>query len=270
METFSVGYALLSMQSALSDVITPELRAVIVNICPKTEVFFMYFYYDGKASEKMIDLWQCACTEASAHLGPDCFVEETIERLDFPKKIPCCGTYAYLRKESPPLPPGSTVYPVSKKIVQFDKPVGFFASPIDGQKHKTNLGIVQEESIIIPVKPTYYKIPITPAAYALLSMQRALLGRVVPSLRLVTVDLPEKGKTLHIRFCYEGQASPEMIYLWELTVADVYADCGPDYVLEYEIVRVDIPEKMPWRGRLAYERQEEVPQSLRFISFPEH
>jgi hypothetical protein len=51
------------------------------------------------ASEKLIDLWQCAITEASVALGPDCVLDDGVERLDYPKKIPLRGRYAYLRKE---------------------------------------------------------------------------------------------------------------------------------------------------------------------------
>ncbi len=269
MEQFSMPYALLSMQVALLDAVTPELRAVVVNVSKETDVLDMHCYYHGSVSEKLIDLWDCAISEASAYVGL-CELNNSVKRLDFPNKIPLFGTYAYLRKESPPLPPGSTVYPVSKKILQFDKPVGFFVSPIDGQKHETNLGIVQEESkkhTIIPVKPLQYKIPITPSAYALLSMQRALLGRVTPSLRLVTVDLSDEKSQLHIRIYYDGEISPEMLFLGEIIISNVYADCGPDYILDYEIARIDVPNKMPCYGRLAYERKEEIRQ--RFISTEE-
>lgn len=99
MDHCSVPYALLSMQCALLGEITPELRAVRLNLDVQREILYVRFYYDGESSEKMIDLWQCAITEASAHLGPDCFVESEVERLDFPKKIPDWGYLAYLRKE---------------------------------------------------------------------------------------------------------------------------------------------------------------------------
>ncbi|HKZ45404.1 MAG TPA: hypothetical protein VJ343_01740, partial [archaeon] len=87
MEIFSIGYALLATQRALLDAITPELRAVVVDSCEKTNLLYIRFYYDGKASEKLIDLWQCAITEASADLGPDCLLDDGVERLDFPQKI---------------------------------------------------------------------------------------------------------------------------------------------------------------------------------------
>ena len=59
MEHYSIGYILLGMQRALLGEITPELRAVIVNLDNDSEVYYAYFYYDGESSEKMIDLWGC-------------------------------------------------------------------------------------------------------------------------------------------------------------------------------------------------------------------
>jgi hypothetical protein len=98
MNYLSIPYTLLSMQSALLGEVTSELRAVRLNLDVQKEILYVRFYYDGKSTEKMIDLWQCAITEASAHLG-QCFVESEVERLDFPKKIPDWGYLAYLRQE---------------------------------------------------------------------------------------------------------------------------------------------------------------------------
>jgi hypothetical protein len=97
LEQFSVEYALLAVQSALLGEVTPALRAVFANVDEDQEIFYFYVYYDKEVSEKTIDLWECACTEASADLGP-CFIEREIERLDHPKAIPVRGYCAYLRK----------------------------------------------------------------------------------------------------------------------------------------------------------------------------
>lgn len=99
MEMFTIGYALLAIQSALLGNITPELRAVIVDVSKDKKELYVRFYYNGEVSPEMIDLWECTITEASAALGPDCRVDQRIERLDFPKEIPFRGRYAYLRKE---------------------------------------------------------------------------------------------------------------------------------------------------------------------------
>jgi hypothetical protein len=99
MDDFSIDYALLAMQRALLREVTPELRAVIVNLDKEEQTFYAHFYYDGEVSEERRDLWDCAVTESIAALGPDCSVGSKIERWDFPKKIPMKSYCAYLRKE---------------------------------------------------------------------------------------------------------------------------------------------------------------------------
>lgn len=91
--------ALLSTQKALLKTVTPDLRAVVVDLDNDNNVFFIRFYYTGKVSEDLIDLWQCAITEASAGLDLHYTLDDGVEKLDFPKKIPLRGRYAYLRKE---------------------------------------------------------------------------------------------------------------------------------------------------------------------------
>lgn len=97
MKTF--GYAMLAVQAAILGVVTPELRAVVVDFDPAEPLLYIRFYYHGSISEDVIELWDCAITEASASLGATCLVDEGIERLDYPEKIPFRGRYAYLRKE---------------------------------------------------------------------------------------------------------------------------------------------------------------------------
>lgn len=94
-----ISDALLATQKALLDVVTPELRAVIVDLDNNNHVFYIRFYYDGEVSEKLVDLWQCAITEASAGLDPDYTLDDGVKRVDYPQKIPFRGRYAYSRKE---------------------------------------------------------------------------------------------------------------------------------------------------------------------------
>lgn len=42
MEVFSIGYALLAMQCALLYVVTPELRAVVIDICKKKDIIYAF------------------------------------------------------------------------------------------------------------------------------------------------------------------------------------------------------------------------------------
>jgi hypothetical protein len=94
-----LGNALLCTQRALLRAVTPQLRAVVVDLDNDEIVFYIRFYYDREVSDEEIDLWQCAITEASAGLDPIYDLDNDIIRLDFPEKIPAKGRYAYLRKE---------------------------------------------------------------------------------------------------------------------------------------------------------------------------
>ncbi len=98
MET--LNNASLLTQRSLWGAITPELRAVSIDLDNDNKKFFIYYYYDGEVSEKIIDLWQCATTEASAGLEFFYYDVEKIERLDFPSEIPDKGVIIYYRKES--------------------------------------------------------------------------------------------------------------------------------------------------------------------------
>ncbi len=86
------------MQNALVGEVTPELRAVVINIDLDEEIFYAWFYYDGSVSEERIDLWECVISEATAHI-PECFIKSRVMRLDYPEKIPPGGYCAYMRKE---------------------------------------------------------------------------------------------------------------------------------------------------------------------------
>lgn len=260
MEIFSIGYALLAVQSALLDAVTPELRAVVVDMCKETQSLYLYFYYDGKASEKLIDLWQCAVTEASAALGPNCLLDDGVERLDYPKKIPFRGRYAYLRKE-PPISEMLFKTPahVTREMVDFTEEVGIFINPVSGEKLRTTWGIIhhaKDGSHIVPAKPETYKIEIFPIAYALLAIQRALLGQATPELRAIIVDVCKEKNLLYIHFYYDGELSEKMIDLWECAITEASADLGAEYVLDAGVQRLDYPKEIPFRGRYAYLRKE--------------
>ncbi len=258
MEICSTEYALLAVQSALLDVISPELRAVVVDVCKDKELLFLWFYYDGDVSEKLIDLWECAITEASAALGPDCVLDDGVVRLDYPKKIPLRGRYAYLRMEGP-TSSKRTVGRMGPEIVDYTHKIGSFISPVTGEKINTNLGLVYtgiEGSYIVPVKPESYNIDIFPLAYALLSVQRALLGMGTPQLRAVIVDVCNEEKLLYIHFYYDGDVCEDLIALWEYAIMQTRADMGHEYKLDAKVEKLNYPHEIPFRGRYAYSRKE--------------
>lgn len=96
---WSIGYALLSMQRRLLGLVTPSLRAVVVNINADEKLLYIRFYYDGKVDKKMLDNWESSIKESCSDFGQDCVLDADLERLDYPRNIPCAGRFAYLRKE---------------------------------------------------------------------------------------------------------------------------------------------------------------------------
>lgn len=193
-DDYSVGYALLCVQRSLLDIVTADLRAVVVDLCENR--LYLDYYYDGAVPEHDIERWSCAMTEASAAMGIDCCTDEKIERLDFPKPIPFIGPsrgrgyLAFLRWE----PGGPTVDPA-------------------------NIFRIQQEQNIEDV----------PEAYALLAANNALLGKVSPELRAVTVAVPSGSKLLRVYFFYDGDAGAEMIQLWEGAASEMCACMGSEY-----------------------------------------
>ena len=263
METFSLGYALLSTQGALLDAITPSLRAVVVDVCKDSQWLYLHFYYDGEASEKEIDLWQCAITEASAHLGPDCDLDNEVTRWDYPKVIPSRGRYAYFRKESSlPLPMmgsenSSSI--ISREIAPLKKEIDRFIDPISGETINTSWGVIHhtiEEDHLIPLKPPTYPIDTFPIAYALLAVQHAFLQKITPELRAIVVDVNQENKLLYIHCYYHGEVPTSLLGLWELGLTEASAALGSDYTWDLGAHRLDTPQPIPFRGRYAHLRYE--------------
>lgn len=90
--------------------------------------------------------------------------------------------------------------------------------------------------------------------YARLSLQRALLGAVTPTLRAVYVDVDESAKKLFVSFFYDGEITDELFDIVSTAMAEV--DVPGYYELDEHIERSDFPEKIPDRGNLIYLRKE--------------
>jgi hypothetical protein len=263
MEQLSVGYALLAVQRALLGEVTPQLRAVIVDVKKESELLYIRFYYDGEISEKRLDLWDCAISEAHAALAHVCCsLDGEVERLDYPKQIPVRGRLAYLRKEvnvleNPFISPASLK--IQRNIVDFKETIGVFLSPVDSEQVDTSWGVIHygpDGCHIVHAKPKEYPINIFPLAYGLLAIQRAILGTVIPELRCIVADISQDGPLLYIRFYYDGVVSYETVDDWETAITESIADLGQDYSLDAEVVRLDYSQKIPFRGRYAYSRKE--------------
>ncbi len=98
--SIDIAYALLATQRALLGEVTPNLRAVSIDLQPNSKSGKICFYYHGKISEDDYDIVTCAITEITAAFPIGYNFEENIERLDSPTKIQVKGRLAYLRKET--------------------------------------------------------------------------------------------------------------------------------------------------------------------------
>jgi hypothetical protein len=92
--------------------------------------------------------------------------------------------------------------------------------------------------------------------YALLGMQRALLGEVTPALRAVFIDLDQDQDLFLANFYYDGEASEERIDLWDCVVTEASADLD-QWFSRSKIERLDYPKVIEGRGCCAYVRKEE-------------
>jgi hypothetical protein len=200
------------MQSALLNTISPQLRAVSVDIDGVKQEIATFFYYNGEVTDELFDMASLASTEAVSLSGY--FVRDHILRLDFPEQIPVQGRFAFLRKE-PNLP--------------------------DYKKENRAF-------LLLNGAP--------PVAVLLLDMQEALLGKVTPALRLVTVGVNSDQKELEFRFIYDGNISEEEFELANSAIREASISF-PGYRANTQIERVDSPQNFSANGkRAAYLRRD--------------
>lgn len=88
----------------------------------------------------------------------------------------------------------------------------------------------------------------------LLSVQRALLGAVSPTLRGVTIDLDKKS--IRILACFDGLISEEDSESMSEVETEVMADFLPEYSVSMETKRIDSPSKIQCLEAWAYYRKE--------------
>lgn len=94
-------------------------------------------------------------------------------------------------------------------------------------------------------------------AFFLLGVQQALLGRVTPNLRSVTVDVNNSSKILSIFLFYHGEISHTSNELAQ-SIVQTLKSIFPVFEINKSILRVDYPEKIPKLGkRYAYARKED-------------
>jgi hypothetical protein len=207
-----IYYALLCLQSGLSNHVIPQLRAVTAHLDDKRQAVVASFFYDCKITEELIE--ECGEALEEVYVGDYTGCIEEIIQLNYPKEIPIHGKLAYLRYES--------ILPEFKK---------------------------ENRSFLL--KGTY-----PPLAVYRLDMQEALLGKVTPALRHVSVGADPGQKKLIVHFIYDGEISELDQRLATAAIQESRISL-PDYELDSVIERVDFPNKYKIRGKcLAYCRHE--------------
>ena len=95
----SPGYGRLALLDAMLGIVTPELRAVIVDFNEKESLLYIRFFYHGEIPKTLVELWQNAILKTKNDFAPNCVLDGNVERVDYPNPIPFRGHYAYERKE---------------------------------------------------------------------------------------------------------------------------------------------------------------------------
>lgn len=95
-----------------------------------------------------------------------------------------------------------------------------------------------------------------PIHYVLLSLQGALINAVTPGLRAVTIDLDEINHERLPCFFYDGELSEELLDLSSCILVEVETGTVEHYYCREQILRLDFPEKIPIRGKVAFLRNE--------------
>lgn len=204
--------ALLSLQEGLGNSVTPQLRAIPLNIDEINHELLPCFYYDGALTHELIELTNDILEEVDTYTEQIYFCRDSTLRLDFPEKIPVKGIFAFLRYE--------------RTLPEFKK---------------ENREFWRNEF---------------PFAAFRLDMQEALLEKVTPALRHVSVGMNVSEKKLISQFTYDGEISERDFNL--ATSAIQESRCTfLDYEMDSYIERIDFPNEMSFQGtRLAYSRQE--------------
>ena len=117
-----------------------------------------------------------------------------------------------------------------------------------GKRIPTSWGLIQKRRDGFRILPSYEDPDADPDrktypnSYAMLGLQSALLGRVVPALRFVTADYDKKRRLFYFEIYYDGEVSQNLVDEWEDTIFETCADLGKDFLFEMIIERCDFPK----------------------------
>lgn len=199
--------AIFATQRALLQSITPELRAVLVDLNNYDNIFCIHFYYDGKISENALDLWQCAITEASAGLELRYTLDNHIIRIDWPNEIPR--------------------FYEEKKQKRRQETVVFW--------RKENISCNFQN---LPFPEINSSWPLN--AQGRFAVCKSLRGYVTFNLRAIVVNSSQE-EFLDISFYYEHTIDPDVEIIKQI-FADYWKSSLPVF---FHVVLCDLPQKIP-------------------------
>jgi hypothetical protein len=141
------------------------------------------------------------------------------------------------------------------KYTQLDFPAPI---PVDGA-----LAYLRKEPGIVP--PKVQLLPRSPrmidCAYLAYAMQQALLGRVLPSLRYVIIDVDEEKKILCFYFYYDKEITEELLLLSKETISIAKKAFSDSFTSVEEIVFFPFPKRIPsdegWGVYKRYEKYDD-------------
>lgn len=131
----------------------------------------------------------------------------------------------------------------NEKIIRLDFPKEI---PLQGKfaflRKEPNLPEIKKENRSFLLNETL------PIFVFLLDMQEALLGKVTPALRYVSVNVESEKQILFSHFVYDGEISEEDYSLATSAIKESTSSF-PEYKVDFCIERVDFPNDLPHRGK---------------------
>jgi hypothetical protein len=225
----------LSVQRGLWCHVSADLRAV----CTKCEgkLITVIFYYDGEITEEKHGLAEDSLDDVLSDFhvdreGNDMDFYTPILQIDYPQKLPLVGEWVYYRYEPQWL--------IETK--------GTMESNTDIRVYKN----LESQKYVNYVNPYLY-----------LSVQNAMLGKVLPDLRIARVYT--EGKKIGLLFYYQGKITEEKRELVGRIVEELRRerwrdehDEGAEFVID--IRRLDYPQLPTVIGETLYRRYEPDPE----------